>query len=276
MLNHTRSVAQKVFDIWRSPARFTKNPDIVVLPSGRYLLIYSDVDAHWSLSSQVLTLLASDNQGATWFKHREVDRAELARGEERLVTPRLSQLKDGRLVVIVDHDDDGHFHEDQTPGNWLYWSSDGGDTWSPAQRENGIGGFEPDRVMDLPDGTLGVTSHLMRGETQEFAQVLWTSDDGGRSWTERSTIAHDGYHRFCEGAIVVLGWRSDGWLVSCVKTTRAGFLVSSHFLMTTAKAGHNRRCCLLHCTVPMRNSSPTGGSWSQAARSTADWAHTPG
>ena len=213
MLNHTRSVAQKVFDIWRSPARFTKNPDIVVLPKGRYLLVYSDVDAHWSLSSQVLTLLASDNQGATWFKHREVDRAELARGEERLVTPRLSQLKDGRLVVIVDHDDDGHFHEDQTPGNWLYWSDDGGDTWSPAQRENGIGGFEPDRVIDLPDGSLGVTSHLMRGETQEFAQILWSSDDGGRTWTERSTIANDGYHRFCEGAIVVL---DGGRRLACV------------------------------------------------------------
>ena len=213
MLNHTRSVGQKVFDIWRSPGRFTKNPDIVVLQTGRYLLVYSDVDAHWSLSSQVLTLLASDNQGATWFKHREVDRAELARGEERLVTPRLSLLKDGRLVVIVDHDDDGHFHEEQTPGNWLYWSDDGGDTWSPAQRENGIGGFEPDRVMDLPDGSLGVTSHLMRGESQEFAQVLWTSDDGGRSWTERSTIAHDGYHRFCEGAIVVL---DSGRRLACV------------------------------------------------------------
>ena len=213
MLIHTRSLAHKVFDIWRSPGRFTKNPDIIVLPSGRYLLIYSDVDAHWSLKDQILTLLASDDEGATWFKHREIDRADLARGDERLVTPRLSRLHDGRLVVIIDHDDDGHFHEDQPPGNWLYWSDDNGDTWTPAQRDRGIGGFEPDRVIDLPDGSLAVTSHLMRGESQEFAQALWTSADGGVTWQERSTIAHNGYHRFCEGAVVIL---DGGARIACV------------------------------------------------------------
>jgi len=213
LLVHTRSLAHKVFDIWRSPGRFTKNPDIIVLPSGRYLLIYSDVDAHWSLKNQILTLLASDDQGATWFKHREIDRADLALGDERLVTPRLSRLNDGRLLVIVDHDDDGHFHEDQPPGNWLYWSGDNGDSWTPAQRDCGIGGFEPDRVIDLPDRALGVTSHLMRGDSQEFAQALWTSADGGRAWSERGAIAHNGYHRFCEGALVIL---DGGARLACV------------------------------------------------------------
>ncbi len=167
------------------------------------MLIYSDVDAHWSLKNQVLTLLASDDQGKTWFKHREVDSADLTQGDERLVTPRLSLLDDGRLVVIIDHNDDGHFHEDQPPGNWLYWSSDNGDTWTNAQT-NGILGFEPDRILNLPDGTLGVATHLMRGIGQEFAEVLWVSEDGGSTWKERGTIAFDGYHFFCEGAVVVL------------------------------------------------------------------------
>ena len=235
MFIHLRSVAHKVFDIWRSPGRFTKNPDIVGLPSGRYLLIYSDVDAHWSLKDQVLTLLASDDRGATWYKHREIDRADLAAGDERLVTPRLSLLNDGCLVVIVDHDDDGHFHEDQPPGNWLYWSDDFGESWSPAQTENGIGGFEPDRILDLPDGTLGVTSHLMRGESQEFAQVLWASSDGGATWSERSTIAHDGYHRFCEGAIVLLG---GGRQLACVmRENHSGGIPS--FVAFSDDCGHS-------------------------------------
>ena len=68
---HPRSVAHKVFDVWRSPGRFTKNPDIIELPSGRLMLIYSDTDSHWSQVNQVLTLLASDDRGRTWFKHRE-------------------------------------------------------------------------------------------------------------------------------------------------------------------------------------------------------------
>ena len=211
MYIHTRSLNHKIFDIWHSFDRFTKNPDIVQLPSGRMMLIYSDTDAHWSQKNQILTILASDDGGLTWFKHREIDEADLVAGDERLVTPRLSYLNDGRLVAICDHDDDTHFHEDQPPGNWLYWSEDEGDTWT-RQKENGILGFEPDRILDLPDGTLGVATHLMRGDTQEFADVLYVSDDGGKSWTERSTIAHNGYHRFCEGAIAIL----NGGRLACV------------------------------------------------------------
>ena len=200
---HTNSIAHKVFDIWRSPGRFTKNPDIIALPTGRLMLVYADTEAHRSYEDQVLTLLASDDEGRTWSKHREVARADLRKGDERFITPRLSRLDDGRLVVIIDHDNNSQFHEDQPPGNWLYWSHDNGDTWSAAQKPH-IMGFEPDRILDLPDGRLGTTSHLMRGETQEFAHILSASDDGGTSWHEAATIAYDGYHRFCEGALVLL------------------------------------------------------------------------
>ncbi|MBZ0301267.1 MAG: glycoside hydrolase [Anaerolineae bacterium] len=212
MLIHTRSIDHKVFEVWRSPERFTKNPDLIVLPSGRYMLIYADTDAHWSMKNQVLTLLASDDGGRTWFKHREIDRANLTQGDERLVTPRLSRLNDGRLVVIIDHNDDGHFHENQPAGNWLYWSDDDGDTWTK-QTDAGIRGFEPDRIMDLPDGTLGVASQMMRSEGQEMSENLWVSADGGKTWALRSVIAYDGYHRFCEGAIV---WLHGGKRLACV------------------------------------------------------------
>ena len=203
MLVHTRSVAHKVFEVWRSPGRFTKNPDIIKLPSGRLMLIYSDTDSHWSQKNQILTLLASDDDGKTWFKHREVGRHDFSKGEERLVTPRLSRLNDGRLLVLVDLDDRGHFHEDQPPGTLAFWSEDDGDTWSEEQK-TGMMGFEPDRAIELPDGRLAVASHILRGETQEFADILSCSDDGGKTWYEYSTIAHNGYHRFCEGAIVLL------------------------------------------------------------------------
>jgi len=208
---HPRSVAEKVFDVWRSPGRFTKNPDIVRLPTGRLLLVYSDNDAHWSQETQVLTILASDDDGRSWQKLAEVDSADLRKGDERLVTPRLSLLQDGRLVVLVDHDDHGHFHVNQPSGNWAYWSHDGGVTWSPPQ-ETGIVGFEPDRIIELPDGRLAACSHVMLEEGQEFAEILSCSADGGKTWEWESTIAYDGYHRFCEGALVLL---SDGDL-ACV------------------------------------------------------------
>lgn len=212
MLRHTRSVCDKLFEVWRSPGRFTKNPDIVELPSGRLMLIYNDTDCHWPEETQFLTLLASDDHGCTWSKYGVVDTADLRSGDERFVTPRLSALSAGRLAVLIDHDDHGHFHENLPSGNWAYWSSDGGDTWHGPQ-VTGILGFEPDRMVELPDGRLAVCSHLMRADSQEFANVITFSEDEGKAWGDPVTVAHDGYHRFCEGALVVL---DDGPELACV------------------------------------------------------------
>lgn len=209
----TRSVFDKVFDVWRSPGRFTKNPDIIQLPEGRILLVYSDNDAHLSQETQILTILASDDNGKTWFKLSEVDTADLRRGDERLVTPRISLLKDGRVAVLVDHDDFGHFHEDQPSGNWIYWSEDQGKTWSKPQ-VSGIIGFEPDRIMELPDGRLAAVTHLMLRRTQQFAVILSCSEDGGKTWHRGATIADDGFHIFCEGALVLL---NDGGLACLIR-----------------------------------------------------------
>jgi hypothetical protein len=181
------------------------------LSSKRLMLVYSDTDAHWAQKSEVLTLLVSDDLGRTWRKHGEVAKAVQPR-DERLVTPRLSRLGDNRLVVLCDHDDFSHFHETQPPGNWAWWSEDSGAAWSSNQVTT-IGGFEPDRVINLPDGTLGVASHVMRSSSQELAEILTCSTDGGRTWHQRATVAHDGYHRFCEGAIVVLDGGPD---LACV------------------------------------------------------------
>ena len=107
-------------------ALLPRTPDLIRVASGRMFLIYSDTDGHFSRENQVLTLLASDD-GRTWCKHREVDRRDVRQGGDRFITPRLSGLSDGRLAVLVDQDN--HFHEDQPPGNLIYWSRDGGDAW---------------------------------------------------------------------------------------------------------------------------------------------------
>ena len=68
-------------------------------------------------------------------------------------------IEDGRIAVICDHDDFSHFHEDQPPGNWIWWSVDQGASWDGPHKPD-IKGFEPDRIMELPDGRLAV---VLRG-----------------------------------------------------------------------------------------------------------------
>ena len=212
MLIHPRTVNDRIFEVWRSPGRFTKNPDIIQLKSGRILLVYNDSDSHGQQGYLVITLLASDDLGKTWFKFREIATADRERGDERLRTPRISRLSDERVVIICDLDDNGHFHEDQPAGNQIWWSNDQGETWN-GPLNDGIMGFEPDRIIELSNGNLLVAAHLMRRESQEFAEIVTESGDGGITWRELATVAHDGYHRFCEGAIVVL---HDGSTLACV------------------------------------------------------------
>ncbi len=85
-----RTVDSRVFDVWRNPGRFTKNPDIIDLPSGRLLLVYADDDRHWSQEAQDLTILASDDQGRTWTRHGIVrTRTIRSRPDGHRVGPRL-------------------------------------------------------------------------------------------------------------------------------------------------------------------------------------------
>ena len=231
MYIHTRTVNHKIFEAWRSPGRFTKNPDIIRLSSGRLLLVYSDTEAHWGETTQILTILHSDDDGRNWEKLNEIITADLSKGDERLVTPRISLLSDNRVVVICDHDDFSHFHQDQSPGNWIWWSDDEGQSWDGPYLPN-ISGFEPDRMMELPDGRLAVCTHVMLSESQEFAEIMTTSSDGGLTWGNQVIVAHDGYHRFCEGALVIL---------LC-------------FLKITVELGANHKCVLLLYIVLMSSS----------------------
>ena len=201
--SHTRTLERNIREIWRSPGRFTKNPDIVRLGNGRLLLVYSDNDAHWSQESQILTILASDDNGDTWFKLSSPGMADLRKGDERLVTPRLSRFSDGRLAVFIDHDDYGHFHEDQPHGIWIYWSHDNGLTWSKPQTPE-IPGFEPDRIVELPDGRYAAVVQAMRGQSQQLGLVFYTSSDKGKTWQTISTVLHDGYHQHAEGGLIVM------------------------------------------------------------------------
>ena len=195
--------SERQVTIYRDDRYFTKNPDIVLLPGGKLLCVFNETDYHWPTEFSRITVIESGDYGATWGNPRIVDQAYRRRGEERWVTPRISRLRDGRLVIVCDQNDYQHCHESQPAGICAWWSEDNGDTWS-SRVATGIPGIEPDRVCELEDGTLLVGSHYMFRATRKKGESVSRSSDGGKSWQRLSIVASDRVHHFVEGALLPL------------------------------------------------------------------------
>jgi hypothetical protein len=189
--------------MWQDDAVFTKNPDLVELPDGKILCVFNGCDYHWPTEFAKITLIESNDRGQTWGNARVVAASYPTQGDETWVTPRLSRLRDGRLVINCDQNDYRHAHEEQTSGIYTWWSSDDGATWD-GPCPTGIPGIEPDHIVELDDGTLLMGTHFMRGDTQKLTEAVARSTDGGVSWGELAIIASDNVHEYCEGTILPL------------------------------------------------------------------------
>jgi hypothetical protein len=205
------AAGDRIWTAWRSPGRFTKNPDMVRLPDGRLLTVYADTDQHWAEGNIRLQLIQSADRGATWSDAGVIIRSDRSKREPHWVTPRISLLSDGRLGVLCDLDDREHCHETQPPGIFVWWSEDLGETWSDPVN-TGIHGIEPDRIIELPDGRLSIGAHMNCSDTQKHAECIWRSPDGGQTWGPYVFVGKDPVHMYCEGAFVCL----EGGAVVCV------------------------------------------------------------
>jgi hypothetical protein len=193
----------RLFDVWRIPGRFTKNPDIIRFPSGKLMLVFCDCDKHWPEESSRITTLESTDGGASWGNPQVVAEARIDQGEERWLTPRLSRLRSGRLAIVCDHDDYHYYHIDRPSGVWIWFSDDEGATWSEP-RHTTIPGIEPDRVVELADGALITTTEVVLKDNWRLAMLASRSRDGGLTWDPPSVLAKDPGHDYNEGAVVVL------------------------------------------------------------------------
>lgn len=206
-----RIASQSTEVFYADPHHFAKNPDFCLLPDGRILCVFLEADQHIPFHYSRIILLQSADGGHTWGDRRiiadgsPVDFWGSAETVERepWITPRISRLRDGRLVINCDKDDMAHAHESQKPGICAWWSTDDGETWS-GPYQTGVPGIEPDQVVQLDDDTLLMGSHFGVARTLKIGQFVSRSMDGGRTWPELVSIASDDVHNFCEGAIVQL------------------------------------------------------------------------
>jgi len=182
------------------------NDRVVQLRSGRLVAPVSCHNApglKWS-SAGVISCYLSDDRGKTWRRSRTELNPRTAKKRPVLQEPGIVELKDRRLMMFMR----------TTMGcQYLSFSPDGGETWSPAKPSKILSPCSPASVERIPK-----TGHLLlvwndhkgiprslRGKRTPFKVAL--SRDEGRTWHNVKTLEDDPGGWYCYTAVEFVGDR---------------------------------------------------------------------
>lgn len=192
------------FTISNDPVFYEAWPDVVLTASGKLVAVFSECTHHHNRDYTRIMLADSFDRGRTWTPKRPL--TEGTRGLDYYYNcARISQLKDGRLVVIVDRLPADGRHEDDRTGvssNLLYFSHDDGATWEPPV-ETPLRGIVPDKLLELETGRWLIAAH--RKEEGRLAMFLHWSDDMGKTWSPAVTVAKSPDFNLCEISLLPMG-----------------------------------------------------------------------
>lgn len=189
------------FSISSDPAFYEAWPDVTMASDGTLVCVFSECSAHCFRPYTRIMLTDSKDNGCTWSPKRP-----LTEGTEGLPffynCPRISTLPDGKLAVIVDRIPSCGENRADKAENFLYLSEDNGRTWhDPLPLP--LRGIVPDKYRYLNNNRIATAAHHSVDGT--LTQFLRYSDDGGKSWSQPVTVAHDPRYNFCEVCLIPLG-----------------------------------------------------------------------
>ncbi len=191
------------FSISRDPEWYEAWPDVVRTGPERLLCIFTECTHHANRAHSRIMLTESADRGRTWSGKRQLIPDSFDSGCY-FNCARISRLADRRLAVTVDRIRSGQPESDPGASSvCLLFSSDDGRTWSEPTITP-LCGIVPDKLIELESGRWLLSAHC-RAANGKLAQYLHYSDDGGRSWSDRITVAASAELNLCEASLVPLG-----------------------------------------------------------------------
>jgi sialidase-1 len=205
----------KKITVSRRDSEYECFPDIVRLSDGRMLCVYRESQGHVPRDYTRIVIRESLDQGSSWGSRKVL--AETRGSATRVPSwncPRISELRDGRVVVACDS---LLWPEDASVGRrsevCLWWSEDGGSWTGPMT--TAVRGIVPGKMGEV-DGELIIGTHDRSGEGGSTRELLWRSDDGKR-WRGPVVVADHPKLSLCEGSYL---WR--GGVLACFLRENSG------------------------------------------------------
>ena len=183
-------------------------PDLLKTKSGKLLCVFTECEHHNHRADSRVVMVESCDRGRTWSEKRAI--SEPSTVEYHFNNSRLSYLSDGRIALICDRVES---EEDGGVEQYVWFSADEGESWS----EPTILPFcaiVPDRFRELKSGRYIVVAHYLNKQTGKTEEYLWYSDDKGKTWSDRVTVAADPRYNLCEAGIIEC---EDGTLVAFLR-----------------------------------------------------------
>lgn len=181
---------------------------------------YLKTDQHLRTTTDIMIARSTDG-GLTWKDHRSLTHHDIENHSAIWVAPELNILKDGRLVLLCDKGQRKVGQElpvlstwqtsEYGMSNWIFFSDDGGLTWTEPQKTDDVGG-EPERVHELSNGawvytrtdarpTKEIKNPVAPWGANYYRSTAVFSDDKGKTWNRTVAIVDDPLIGDCEVGI---------------------------------------------------------------------------
>lgn len=190
------------FSISNDNSVYEAFPDVVLTHSGKMICVFAECTHHRDRDYTRIMICKSTNRGRTWSRKTAISESTKGSGYF-LNCPRIQQLEDGHLVVVVDRIM-GKIGEDESREKSvivLYFSEDDGATWNEPV-DTPARGIVPDRICVTPTGRWLLGCCFNDLDFGHLVQRLWYSDDKGRSWQGPVIVAKKKGLSLCEVSIL--------------------------------------------------------------------------